>query len=132
MHVLDYIAIILYLAVTAAIGLWSARRQTTTAEYFVANRRIPAYAVGFTLMATTISSVTFVAIPGSVFARDWWQMLYMAMALVVLFFVVKWVVPFYRSVVRMSAYEYLEKRFGYTARLYGSLGFIIVRVADLG
>ena len=106
---LDWIAITVFLAVTAGIGAWTARRQTTTSEYFVANRRIPAFAVGFTMMATTISSVTFVAIPGSVFARDCWQMLYMFMAVIVLFFVVRYVVGFYRHVVRMSAYEYLEK-----------------------
>jgi SSS family solute:Na+ symporter len=129
---LDYLAIGLYLAVTAGIGVWTARRQTSTSEYFVANRRIPAFAVGFALMATTISSVTFVAIPGSVFARNWWQMLYMSAALVVLIFVVRWVVPFYRRQVGLSAYEYLETRFGYAARLYGSAGFILVRVADLG
>jgi len=129
---LDWIAITVFLAVTAGIGAWTARRQTTTSEYFVANRRIPAFAVGFTMMATTISSVTFVAIPGSVFARDCWQMLYMFMAVIVLFFVVRYVVGFYRHVVRMSAYEYLEKRFGYGARLYGSAGFIIVRLTDLG
>lgn len=128
----DYIVIVAYLAVTAGIGAWTARRQTTTAEYFVANRRIPGFAVGFAIMATTISSVTFVAIPGAVFARDWWQMLYMATALVVLVFVVRWVVPLYRRVVGMSAYEYLESRFGYGARLYGSAGFILVRIADLG
>jgi SSS family solute:Na+ symporter len=129
---LDYLVIAAYLLVTAGIGGWTARRQKTTAEYFVANRRIPGFAVGFAIMAATISSVTFVAIPGSVFARDWWQMLYMATALAVLFFVVRWVVPFYRRVVGMSAYEYLETRFGYGARLYGSAGFMLVRIADLG
>ena len=130
--VIDYLVIAVYLAITAGIAAWTARRQTSTAEYFVANRRIPGLAVGFALMATTISSVTFVAIPGAVFARNWWQMLYMSTALVVLIVIVRWVVPFYRRVVRLSAYEYLETRFGYTARLYGSAGFILVRIADLG
>ncbi len=128
----DYAAILAYLVVTAVIGGRAVGRQKTTAEYFVANRRIPAFAVAFTLMATTISSVTFVAIPGSVFARDCWQMLYMYMLLASLFLVVPLVVPFYRRVVRMSAYEYLEQRFGLGARLYGSAGFIVVRLADLG
>ena len=79
-----------------------------------------------------MSGATFVAIPGSVFARDWWQMLYMGMAIAVLVFLVPFVVPFYRRVVKMSAYEYLEERFGYGARLYGAAGFTILRLADLG
>ena len=44
----------------------------------------------------------------------------------VLLFAVRYVVPFYRRVVRMSSYEYLEKRFGYFARLYGSAGFLLL------
>jgi SSS family solute:Na+ symporter len=132
LSVLDYVVIAGYLAATAAIAVRTAGRQTSTSEYFIANRRIPGFAVGFAMMATTVSSATFVAIPGSVFARDWWQMLYMGMAIAVLVFLVPLVVPFYRRVVKMSAYEYLEERFGYGARLYGAAGFTILRLADLG
>ena len=132
MIIWDYLAVFLYLTVIAAIGVRAARRQTTTSEYFVAGRRIPAFAVGFALLATTISSVTFVAIPGSVYVRDCWQLVYMGMTLFVLLFVVKYVVTFYRRVVHMSAYEYLERRFGYAARVYGSAGFVVLRMVDLG
>lgn len=79
---IDYILIGAYLVAVIAIGIRAARKQKTTSDYFVANRRIPAYAVGFTMMATTISSATFVAIPGSVYARDWWQLFYMSAALI--------------------------------------------------
>ena len=129
---LDAIVIIAYLAVVAVIGLRAARKQTSTSEYFVANRSIPGYAVGFTLMTTTISSATFVAIPGSVFARDWWQLFYMSAALLAIPVAANLCVPFYRRVVRMSVYEYLEQRFGYAARLYGSVGFAVQRLIDVG
>lgn len=132
LSLVDYLVIVLYLGVVTLISLWTGRRQTSTSAYFIANRRIPSIAVGFTIMATTVSSATFVAIPGSVFSRDWWQMLYMAMAIVSLVIVVIFIVPFYRRVVRMSAYEYLEARFGYGARLYGSMGFVVLRLMDLG
>jgi SSS family solute:Na+ symporter len=129
---LDYIVMGVYLLGTAAIAIRTAWRQTTTREYFTANRQIPGWAVGFAMMATTVSSPTFVAIPGSTFARDWWQMLYMLMALGVLTVLVPFVVPLYRRAVKMSAYEYLEQRFGYGARLYGAAGFILLRIADVG
>ncbi len=117
----DYLAIAAYFAAVVFIVSRTARRQTSTEEYFVAGRRIPAFAVGLSLMATTISSVSFVALPGSVFARNWWQMLYMSMAVVILPFVMFFAVPFYRRVVGLSAYEYLERRFGYASRVYGSV-----------
>ncbi len=131
MHSIDYLIVIVYLAGITAIGLWTSRRQKTTAEYFIANRRIPGWAVSFSIMATTISSVTFVAFPGMVFARDCRLMLFNYMAPLVLVIVVIFVVPFYRRVVGMSAYEYLEQRFGYGARVYGSAGFLLLRVIDL-
>jgi SSS family solute:Na+ symporter len=35
------------------------------------------------------------------------------------------IIPFYRHVVSMSAYEYFEKRFGYPARAYSSAAFVV-------
>src|SRR5699024_12226201 len=44
---------------------------------------------------------------------------------VLLSFVVGFIVPLYRKVIGLSVYEYFEKRFGYIARLYGSIGFVL-------
>ena len=41
LSIVDYAVIALYLAATAAIAMRTARRQTTTSEYFIANRRLP-------------------------------------------------------------------------------------------
>lgn len=46
-------------------------------------------------------------------------------------FIARRVVLFYRRSVRMTAYEYLEQRFGYLARVYGSGTFLFSRVADV-
>ena len=105
MTFLDSAIIVAYLTVVAVIGLRAARHQHSTSEYFVANRRMPGFAVGFTLITTAISAATFVAIPGSVFARDWWQLIYMLSALLAIPVAVHVVVPFYRRVVRISVYE---------------------------
>src|SRR5690606_7941954 len=42
------------------------------------------------------------------------------------------VVPFYRRVVRMSAYEYIGHRFGLGGKFYTSFGFLADRIFDLG
>jgi len=131
-HVIDYIVVAAYFLVVASIGLWAARRRKrTTDEYFLANRKMPGWVVGFAIVGTVISSVSFVAIPGSTFARNWWLIVPNLMVPFVLLFAVRYVVPFYRRVVQMSSYEYLEKRFGYFARLYGSAGFLLLRTIDL-
>jgi solute:Na+ symporter, SSS family len=131
-HLIDYAVIAAYFLSVAAIGVWAARRKKkTTDDYFLANRRIPGWIVGFAIVGTVISSVSFVAHPGAAFARNWWLVVPNMMAPFVLVFVVIFVAPFYRRVVRMSSYEYLEKRFGYLARFYGSSGFLLLRIIDL-
>ena len=132
-HIYDYTVITAYFLCVVAIGLWTARRKKkTTDDYFLANRRMPGWVVGFAVVGTVISSVSFVALPGAAFAQNWWLIVPNLMVPFVLFFVVIFVVPFYRRVVRMSSYEYLEKRFGFLARLYGSTGFLLLRTIDLG
>ncbi len=129
---LDYFTLVVYLAAIAAVGLVVGRRQKSTDQYFVAGRRMPGWVVAFSIIGTVISSVSFVALPGAAFNQGWRLILANLMVPAVLVFVTIVVVPFYRRVVRMSSYEYLERRFGVGARLYGSFGFLLLRTVDLG
>lgn len=115
---LDFLVVFVYMAAMAGVGIWFARRQTTTESYFVAKRAIPGWAMGVSLYATLISSVTFVAYPGSAYAKDWSLLIPGFMVLIVLLLVGKIIIPFYREAVGMSAYEYFGKRFGQGARMY--------------
>lgn len=56
---MDYAVVFVYLIGVAAVGLRVARRkQRTTDDYFLADRQIPAWAVGFAIVGTVISSVS--------------------------------------------------------------------------
>ena len=130
---IDYIVVFLYLAVIAAIGLTiSLRGQKTTSKYFVADKQIPTWAVAFTLMATLISSNTLVAHPAIVFKSSMILVPGFLLIPFVLVFVAIVVVPFYRRVIGMSAYEYIGKRFGLGGRIFTSFGFILDRTFDIG
>jgi solute:Na+ symporter, SSS family len=122
---LDAIVVVAYMTAMVGIGLRFARRQTSTEVYFVAKRSVPGWALSMSLLATIISAVTFIAYPGSGYAGNWSMLVPGAMVLVVLGFVGAIIIPFYRRVVCMSAYEYFEKRFGYPARAYSSAAFVI-------
>jgi solute:Na+ symporter, SSS family len=129
---IDYVVILVYLALTMGTGLWIARRQKTPEQYFIANRSVPAWAVAFTLMATVISSASFVAHPGAVFTKNLYLLPAHIGLPIILLFVAGVLVPFYRRVIGMSSYEYFGRRFGYGARLYASSGFVAMRLLDLG
>jgi len=129
---LDLLIIVLYMASMVYIGIRFARRQTSTEAYFVAKRSIPSWAMGISLFATLITSLTYVAYPGSAYAKDWSNLIPGFMILVVLVLVGAVIVPFYREVVGMSAYEYFGKRFGNPARLYSSIAFALAHFSKMG
>lgn len=132
LRTLDLCVIAIYFAVVAFIGVWFARRQTTTEAYFVARRSVPHWAMGLSMFATIISSITFIAYPGSAYAGDWSELVPGFMVLGVLVLAGTILIPFFRHAVGMSAYEYFEKRFGYGARAYSSLAFIAWHFSKMG
>ena len=128
----DLIIIALYFAVVAGIGFWFARRQNSTETYFAARRSVPHWALGLSMFATIISSITFVAYPGAAFQGDWNQLVPGFMAVGVLLVLGTTLVAFFRHAVGMSAYEYFEKRFGYGARAYSALAFTAGHFSKMG
>lgn len=132
LHWLDLAVLLLYFAGVAGLTWAVSRRQHTTEEYFTASRAIPGWVVSFTLMGTIIGTGTFVGHPGTSFQKGLIFVVPHLILPVVLLVVAKYIVPFYRRVVRMSAYEYIGHRFGLGGRLYTSLGFLADRVFDIG
>lgn len=132
LHWIDYTVVGCYLTVIVCMGLYFSRKQTSTDEYFAGGRAIPAWAIGLSLLATLISSVTFLAYPGEGFNGNWIRLVQGLAVPLVLICIVWFIVPIYRHVIGLSAYEYFEKRFGYFARLYSSLAFIMAHFTKMG
>ena len=128
----DLLVIVLYFGLVAAIGWRFARRQTSTATYFTARGSIPFWAMGLSIFATVISSITFIAYPGASYGGNWNLLVPGFMAILVLLGG-GWVfIAFFRQAVGLSAYEYFEKRFGYGARAYSALAFTAGHFSKMG
>ena len=132
LHIIDYVIIIAALVTSLSIGLWFGKGQNTTQKYFVSAGTIPGWAISMSLMATLISSVTFLAYPGEGFSSNWILLVQGLMVPVVLLFMAWFIVPLYRHVIGISAYEYFEKRFGVFARLYSSIAFVLTHFSKMG
>ena len=129
---LDFVIVAAYMALMAGIGVRFSRRQTSTETYFVAKRAVPAWAMGLSLLATLISSVTFVAYPGSAYGNDWSLLVPGFMVVVVIGLAGAVIIPFYREEVGMTAYEYFGRRFGRPTRVYSSIAFTLVHFSKMG
>jgi SSS family solute:Na+ symporter len=129
---IDLIVVIAYLAFMAGLGIWFSRKQTSAENYFVAKRSIPSWAMGMSMLATMVSSVTFVAYPGYSYAKDWSLLVPGFLLIALLPIVGKVIIPFYREEVGMSAYEYIQRRFGRPARTYASIAFSLAHFSKMG
>jgi solute:Na+ symporter, SSS family len=132
LHFVDYLVLFTYLLFIVLFGLSFARKQKSTAHYFAASGGLPSWAVGLSILATLISSVTFLAYPGAGYASNWILLVQGLMVPIVLVFLVNFIVPLYRKVIGISTYEYFEKRFGYVARLYTSFAFTMAHFSKMG
>ena len=132
LHIIDYLIIIVSLVVSLGVGVKFAGKQSSTSNYFAAGGNVPAWAIGMSIFATLISSITFLAYPGAGFGGNWVLLVQGMMVPIVVLLGIGFVVPLYRNVIGLSAYEYFEKRFGYLARVYGSLGFILAHFSKMG
>lgn len=129
---LDAVIVVMYFILVAWIGFRFSRRQNSTETYFAARRSVPHWAMGVSMFATLISSITFIAYPGSAYAGNWSELVPGFMVIGVLLLVGTVLVPFFRRAVGLSAYEYFGQRFGYGARAYSGLAFSAGHFSKMG
>jgi Na+/proline symporter len=121
---------LVFLLVTA-YTIWDGVRRTigskTMEGFFAAGRNIPWWAAGLSVMATQLSAITLIGGVGMGYEGGLeWVQFYFALpfAMVILCF---WFVPMYRQHPILTAYEYLERRFGPVTRTLTSFTFLISR-----
>jgi SSS family solute:Na+ symporter len=125
---IDFAGVGVYLLVTLGIVIWSSRRQSNTSEFFLGGRRMPWMAVGLSVLATLMSSISYMGVPGEMIKNGvamFAQYLALPFSMSVVLFV--WI-PFFMRLRFTSAYEYLERRFDVQTRIIGSLLFLLLRL----
>ena len=112
----DHVVIGLYLAGMLWMGFSIARKQRSTDDFFVGGRNLPAWAVGISIFASLLSTITYLGMPGEMFRTGvafLTRQLPIPLVLGVVWFL--WI-PFFKRLNLTSAYEYLEQRFDYKVR----------------
>ncbi|MGH8018349.1 MAG: sodium:solute symporter family transporter [Opitutaceae bacterium] len=128
---LDWIVVLSYFALIIGLGMRFGRRQASSEGYFLGTRKLPGWAVGLSMFATIISSWAFLALPGKAWESDLQYLMVVSLVPVATWVAAWWVIPLFRQRIRLSAYEYLEHRFGTGARVYGNLAFLIVHFGKM-
>ena len=125
----DWLVLAGYAGLTLWLGWFYGRRQSSTKEYFVGGGRLHPVAVGVSLFATLVSTVSYLSVPGETLGRGP-VLLVQLLALPLVYLVVGYgLLPAYMRHRVTSAYELLEVRLGVGARLLGASMFIVLRIA---
>src|SRR5688500_11219878 len=124
---LDFLVLVVYLLGTTALGVWLGRGQETGREYFVAGKRIPWWAILFSVVATETSALTFISIPGLAYMTNLGFLQIAAGYILGRIVVAYTLLPRYFEGELVTAYALLEKRFGLTTRRFTSVVFMVTR-----
>ena len=132
MHALDWIIVVVYLAYVGIDGIRRTRRSTEIEGYLLANRSLPWWAVGLSVMATQLSAVTMIGTTAQG-ATDGLRFIqfYFGLPLAMVIIGVT-LVPFLHGAKVYTAYEYLERRFDAKTRSLTAFLFLISRGMSCG
>ncbi|HUS10488.1 MAG TPA: hypothetical protein VMZ30_08490 [Pyrinomonadaceae bacterium] len=132
MHVIDWTIVVLYILWLVWDGVKRTKLERTAESYFLANRSLPWWAVGLSVMATQLSAITLIGTTGQGYSDGMrFIQFYYGLPLAMIILSLTLVPFFYRAKV-YTAYEYLERRFDSRTRSLTSLLFLVSRGMSCG
>src|SRR5918995_1654397 len=133
MGLLDLIIVFGYLIGVTLFGVWFAKKQETTEDYFVGDRNVPWWAIAASIVATETSTITFISVPGVAFAKGGnFQFLQLVLGYMLGRIVISLLfIPSYFRGELLTVYQLLERRFGLKIKMLAAALFVVMRnIAD--
>ncbi len=132
MSYIDWIVLVVTLALIVVYGLFKSRTTKNLDGYFLSNREMPWYIVLFSIMGTQASAITFLSAPGQAYTDGMrFVQYYFGLPLAMIVLCVTFV-PIFHKQKLYTAYEFLEKRFDVKTRTLTSFLFLLQRGLSTG
>lgn len=132
MNTIDFVIFLLFTAGVVVFGCSFWKRGASAEELTSAGHSLPGWLVGMSIFATYVSSISYIGYPGKAFAGNWNAFVFSLSIPIASYFAAKYFVPFYRGSGSVSAYAFLEERFGVWARIYASACYLLTQIARMG
>jgi SSS family solute:Na+ symporter len=114
---IDIAVFVGFMLLVVGVSLWAGRKEKSSEDYFLAGRSLSWGLIGFSLIASNISTEHFVGMAGSAFGRVGLAIAsYEWMSAVCLVFVAWWLLPKFLKAGIYTMPEYLEYRYDRGAR----------------
>lgn len=129
----DWLVLGAYFAALIGLGAWASRRgATSTADYFLAARSMPVWAVAFSILSTAQSAATYVGVPAAAYGGNLTYLSSSIGGIVAAVILARVVIPAYYRLGVGTPYELLTARFGSTGRIAAASAYLAGRVFASG
>ncbi|XRF77479.1 Na+/proline symporter [Pediococcus acidilactici] len=131
--VLNWLVLIAYLIIMLVIGLSFSKKSSKNSEEFfkASTSNVPAWAVGFSIFATTLSAITYMSTPEKSFLTNWAYAFGNLAIFLITPVLIKYYIPFFSKLRVTTAYEYLEFRFNPFLRVFSSILFVLFHIGRI-
>lgn len=111
---IDWSIVVFYMVFTTILGERLSGKQSTIKDFFLGGKSLPWWAVTGSMIATEISALTFIGVPGGVYAAqgDWSYLQWGVGSIIARFAVGYWLVPLYYEKEIYSPYDFMGNRLG--------------------
>lgn len=129
---IDWIVLLITLLGIVLYGIWKSRNTKNIEGYLLADRQLPWYHVGLSVMATQASAITFLSAPGQGYSDGLrFVQFYFGLPLAMVVLCITFI-PIFHKLNVYTAYEYLEKRFDQKTRTLTAFLFLLQRGLSTG
>jgi solute:Na+ symporter, SSS family len=132
MSSIDWIVLLTSIIGIIAYGIYKSRNTKNIEGFLLADREMPWYMVGLSVMATQASAITYLSAPAQGFTSGMGFVQFyfgLPLAMIVICYTF---IPIFRKLNVYTAYEYLENRFDLKTRIFTSLLFLFQRGLSTG
>jgi SSS family solute:Na+ symporter len=125
---LDWIVLLAYGAGMLFIGWFYSRKNKTKDDYLLGGRKMNPTAIGISLFATLMSTLSYLTYPGEMIQHG--PVIFTGiLAFPLVYYVVGWwLIPRFMKMNVTSAYEILEKKLGLSVRMLAIFMFLSLRL----
>lgn len=132
MSTVDWVILVLTLFSIVLYGVWKSRGTKNISGFLLADKKLPWYHVGLSVMATQASAITFLSAPGQAYSDGMrFVQFYFGLPLAMVVLCITFI-PIFQRLNVYTAYEYLEKRFDAKTRTLTAFLFLLQRGLSTG
>ena len=128
MKILDWLVLAGYAVLMLAVGAFYSRQNKTADDYLLGGRRMSPIALGLSLFATLVSTLSYLGVPGEMIGHGPMMATQLAAHPLIFLIVGYGLIPLLMRQPVTSAYELLESRLGMSIRLAGAGVFLLLRL----